>query len=697
MLAMPVGPRPEVPESVAGQRLAGRLLRVRASLLRLEGAADLTRFGSRRQSARNLLHYLAFRRFDLRREQAKLSHWGLSSLGRSESHVLYNLDAVLRWLVPSAPTGAAGRGGTAGPDPEEGRRILTRNAKALFGPTRPRRRTRIMVTLPPEAATDYALVHGLLSGGMDVARINCAHDGPAAWSKMVSHVRRAERELERSCLIEMDLGGPKLRTGPIRPGPAVLKVRPERDRMGRVLSPAEFWLVPSGSAAKDAAGDSWLEMPPDWLRRRRAGEKLHLVDARGANRTLRVVERNGQCWRVESDRTTYFTDGTRLATSVEGTEDDASEVGRLPSREARLHLLTGDRIIVHAVADAGEDAVRDGRGRVLRPAHIACTLPEALAFVKPGESIWFDDGHIGGIVRSSSPKRLVVQITHTGPGGARLGGDKGINFPESELRLAPIPPSDLEDLRFITRHADLVGYSFVHTAADLVRLREELQRLGRLRMGIVVKIETGRAFEELPRILLAALRLPPVGIMIARGDLAVEVGYERLAEVQEEILWLCEAAHLPAIWATQVLEGLTKSGLPSRAEVTDAAMGERAECVMLNKGPHVVDAVRALDGILRRMQSHQAKKTAMLRHLQVVEPFFTGRSNPRSPALLRPSDPRAADVPKRGPRRRPGTPERRVPAGSVPRAGVGPSRRKRSADRLTSESSRRTTEARDRG
>jgi hypothetical protein len=114
--------------------------------------------------------------------------------------------------------------------------------------------------------------------------------------------------------------------------------------------------------------------------------------------------------------------------------------------------------------------------------------------------------------------------------------------------------------------------------------------------------------------LLAALAGPAAGVMIARGDLAVECGYERLAEVQEEILGACEAAHVPVVWATQVLETLAKTGLPSRAEITDAAMGGRAECVMLNKGPHIVDAMRTLDDILRRMQSHQAKKRPLLRH-----------------------------------------------------------------------------------
>jgi hypothetical protein len=115
-----------------------------------------------------------------------------------------------------------------------------------------------------------------------------------------------------------------------------------------------------------------------------------------------------------------------------------------------------------------------------------------------------------------------------------------------------------------------------------------------------------------------------VGVMIARGDLAVECGYQRLAEVQEEILWVCEAAHMPVIWATQVLESLAKNGIPSRAEITDAAMGERAECVMLNKGPYIVTTVRILGDILRRMQPYHEKKNSLLRKLHLAVAFHAG-------------------------------------------------------------------------
>jgi pyruvate kinase len=102
----------------------------------------------------------------------------------------------------------------------------------------------------------------------------------------------------------------------------------------------------------------------------------------------------------------------------------------------------------------------------------------------------------------------------------------------------------------------------------------------------------------------------------------VELGYERIAEMQEEILWLCEAAHIPVIWATQVLEGLAKKGIPTRAEVSDVVMADRAECVMLNKGPFIVQAVKLLDDVLLRMQAHQEKKTPRLRALHSWEGLF---------------------------------------------------------------------------
>ena len=180
----------------------------------------------------------------------------------------------------------------------------------------------------------------------------------------------------------------------------------------------------------------------------------------------------------------------------------------------------------------------------------------------------------------------------------------------------------------------MVALSFANSVDDVRALKERLAPLGEKQPAIVLKIETKRGFENLPMMLLEAMKAPRCGVMIARGDLAVECGFERLAEVQEQILWICEAAHVPVIWATQVLESLAKDGLPSRAEITDAAMSHRAECVMLNKGPYVTEAVHVLDDILRRMHGHQAKKRAMLRELHVVSKFRRARTRRRKDTAI---------------------------------------------------------------
>lgn len=140
-------------------------------------------------------------------------------------------------------------------------------------------------------------------------------------------------------------------------------------------------------------------------------------------------------------------------------------------------------------------------------------------------------------------------------------------------------------------------------------------------MGIISKIETRQALEQIYSLLLASMSSHRIGVTIARGGLAAECGYQRLAEVQEEILWSCEAAHVPVIWASQVLESLAKEGVPSRSEITDAAAGVRAECVMLNKGPFIVNAVRALDDILKRMEGHHQKGRSTLRKLRLAKLF----------------------------------------------------------------------------
>ena len=198
-------------------------------------------------SARNLLHYLALRRHDLRQAQFTLAAHGLSSLGRTESHVRTGVASVLRALHTLEGATWADPQSSAFLTIDDGEALLAAHTEALFGPSTGRS-VRIMVTMPPEAATDYPLVRDLVAAGMDCMRINCAHDDSSMWDRMIEHLKRAQRELRRDCRVCIDIAGPKLRTGPIEPGQAVLKIKPHRDELGRVVTPASVALVPAGHA-----------------------------------------------------------------------------------------------------------------------------------------------------------------------------------------------------------------------------------------------------------------------------------------------------------------------------------------------------------------------------------------------------------------------------------------------------------------
>jgi pyruvate kinase len=393
----------------------------------------------------------------------------------------------------------------------------------------------------------------------------------------------------------------------------VLKLRPQRDDFGRVVEPARLGLRADAAAPPIDGADAQAVADPDWLAGLRVRDAVRLTDARGAERRLIVERRDARGVLLKCEQTCYLVPRTELVRPRRGPGTHACRLAGLPRRAAALLMARGDVLRLMR----SEDLPAAGRaGRPRRLHSIGCTLPEVFSQVKKGERIWFDDGRIGGVIRAASADWIEVEITDAREGGEKLREDKGINLPDSELKLPALSEQDLADLAIAAECADMVGLSFAQAPADVDQLRSRLKQLGAGALGVVLKVETRRGFDNLPQLLLAAMKDRAVGVMIARGDLAVECGYERLAEVQEEILWACEAAHMPVVWATQVLESLARSGRPSRSEITDAAMAERAECVMLNKGPYIVDAMRTLDDILRRMQAHQSKKRPLLRALK---------------------------------------------------------------------------------
>lgn len=571
-----------------------------------------------RASAENLVQYLAVRTHDLRPLQRDLADLSLSSLGRMEGHVVATLEGVRRALLGLlGERPARDAVSSAGFSGEMAERTLQQNAVKLLGPSPAARQTRIMVTLPTESMGDRGLLRNLMLAGMDVVRINLAHDPPAVWNAMVENVRAAEAECGRRCRIFCDLPGPKLRTGALEPGTRVLRVRPRRNVFGVVKDPVEVVFLDPGASTPAQPDVSVVPLTEPIAAQLKLDDRIVVVDTRNRRRRFRVRAVAGGSCVTTAKRSAYLGTGCTVEVWRDGAFVARSSIGPLPARASRIPLQVDDILVVTRAETPGRAAGSDDQGRTWF-ARVPCTLPEVFEDVRAGQRILFDDGQIGGLVVAQDSSELRVRITDVPPGGGDLRAEKGINLPDTDLRASALTPHDLACLDWVAAHADIVGLSFVQRPADIERLHAELERRGRPDLGVVLKIETAAAFQRLPELLLTGLRSPPLGVMVARGDLAVEVGYARLAEVQEEILWLCEAAHVPVVWATQVLDSMTRTGTPSRSEITDAAMGVRAECVMLNKGPYIVETTRFLGGVLERMQEHQAKKRSMLRRLRVA-------------------------------------------------------------------------------
>ncbi|MDN6309630.1 MAG: pyruvate kinase [Flavobacteriaceae bacterium] len=564
------------------------------------------------QSAENLIHYLALRTFDISHLQEKLDEIGLPVSPESKTSILQRL-VSFKSIINSLLGNKLIMDKKTHLTEKKAQMIQARNSKMIFGTIKNKRNTAIMITQPTEAATDKSFVKSLSKLGMDCARVNCAHDDAIVWKQIIDNIR----EVDKTCKITMDLAGLKIRTGEIQPGAKVVHIKPKKDMLGQVIAPARVWMAPKGiEPPKGKQVDAVITVNEEWVRKSEKGAKIVFKDARGKKRKIHIDGKESQgIWGV-CKKSAFVTIETILNVFFE--KESTSEIHRihdLQSLEEIIFLSKGDLLRLDKEAILGAPTQRHANGAVAEVAHISCTIPEILNNVSEGDPIFFNDGKIGGEVIETASKHLMIEITQAKKKGGKLRADKGINLPSTKIDFGGLTKKDKKDLKFVVKNADIINFSFVNNKHDVEALLDELKKL-QADIGIVLKIETMDAYRNLPSILLKAMENYPVGVMIARGDLAIETGWKNFAIIQEEIMQVCNAAQLPGIWATQVLENLTKKGIPTRAEITDAAMAQRAECVMLNKGPYLEQAVKMLDQILCKMQGIHDKKKTLLPRLE---------------------------------------------------------------------------------
>jgi pyruvate kinase len=342
-----------------------------------------------------------------------------------------------------------------------------------------------------------------------------------------------------------------------------------------------------------------------------------LGPASSSDSTIRELLGAGvDVFRLNFSHGTHTTHGETIARIRKAADDAGRPVAvlqDLSGPKIRTGPLHGGRPFALAPGDELRIAVGDFAGV---PGRISTTYAELMQVVRAGDTLLLDDGHIELRVEENHGEQLRTTVVD----GGMLGEHKGINAPGVALPSSGLTAKDAEDLRFgVAAGVDLVAMSFVQTAADLRQLKDALREAGAPELPVVAKLERPEAVTRLAEVLQTC-----DAVMVARGDLGLEVPLERVPKIQKETTRWARALGVPVIIATQVFESMRNEPRPTRAEVSDAAnaVDDRVDAIMLAgetaAGAHPVRAVQMLDLVIRDAESIPPGSLVRLEHSHLL-------------------------------------------------------------------------------
>jgi pyruvate kinase len=317
-----------------------------------------------------------------------------------------------------------------------------------------------------------------------------------------------------------------------------------------------------------------------------------------------------------------FSHGTRdaHAGAVARIRAAAEQQGRCV---AVLQDLAGPKIRTGRLADGAPIELREGDrlqivvgDEVGGPGRVSTTFAGLAAAVRPGDSLLLDDGRIALRVARTEPGVIETVVID----GGMLGERKGINAPGVALPAESMTPKDIEDLAFGVRiGVDFVALSFVRSATDLTFARAQLRAAGAPDLPLVAKLERPEAVAQIDAVLREA-----DAVMVARGDLGLELPLEHVPRVQKDVTRRARASGIPVIVATQVLESMRTEARPTRAEVSDAAhaVDTGVDAIMLAGetavGRYPIKTVHTLDAIIKDAEALPLERASSLEGSRVL-------------------------------------------------------------------------------
>ncbi len=543
----------------------------------------------------NMQDFLSLKKYDLRKLQKNLVFLGLSSLTRSHFHLMHTIIQERRLL--GALQGQHIDDAPAPLDPETAQEIMNKRAAFLKNG---KEQLSVMLTLPSDAAQNSDIIDLLSRHSIKIVRINTAHDDPETWKAMADMVAKLNQDIRKDDPIKIyvDLAGPKIRTGKI------VRVAEPFEACGKYHD--TLWLT---SSAEHGTNDGCMQeaaqqrcatiaVDPEFFTKARHVDVIEIEDGEHKPRYLKVMEADSGKIVLRCKKRVHISPETKLHIQCKKRKYLTAHPERFAKVPQTIRVFEGDEILM-------TDGSVEGHIVAGKPykATIPCEGGEKIfPFTQPGHTIFIDDGKIELVIAEKLEDGLLCRVKRTKPNGAVVKEEKGINFPDTAIELPAMTQEDRRNFDKIVDFADIVGISFTQSPQDVKTLQTMLEERGKKETGIVAKIETKLGVHRLPMILYPLFKWDNGAVMLARGDLAIEAGFENLGRIQEEILDLCEAAHTPVIYATQILENLMKKNIPSRAEIIDASVAQRTDCVMLNKGPFATRAVELLEKIIASMQ-----------------------------------------------------------------------------------------------
>jgi pyruvate kinase len=569
----------------------------------------------RYKSLLNLNQYLKLRSDDWTILQEKLTLLALSSLGRSYAHVGASIETLYDQMCCCLAKEKEERE-IVEVSIQEALQIASENAKTLFGgkasSKMSHQKTALMITLPSNATDNGGeLIKKLAKSHVNIFRINTAHDTPEVWREMAGIIKtlNLHREKEDQLKIFVDLAGPKIRTGKINQVKMPFFI-------GNSRVEKEIWLCHKSlpSVAESIDPQTKKKIPAriavnkHLLESLKTGSLIQVYDMNHKTAVLHVKEIGEDFVKCSINKKLYLDEKSVLIYKKK-----QSNIKNIPMQIEPIRLFLRDLVRLSEKEELGTSGIKDDNGSVIMPARISCDTGGVLSQVHIGDKVFIDDGKVGLEVVQKGEDDILCKVMMAKESGVLIKEEKGINFPDSSIRTAALTELDKQNFVEVIDFADTLSISFCQNAGDVQELQTLLKEHNKEDVGIIAKIETKQALANMPDILKQLLQSKNSGVMIARGDLAIEVGFENLAHIQEALLDICDAAHMPVIWATQVLESKMKNNLPSRAEVSDAAMSSRAECVMLNKGPFTFDTIDVLTTILHDMHLLFKKNKQLLK------------------------------------------------------------------------------------